>query len=124
MAEAIIEWRKYIAECTAACSPQFKLFMEEKGLQEVDSTDFLSRICLRYVNYSNLIHLKVKRYFESLWGLHGVANQFSIKDAKWLLPLIQKRVTDKKNKNLSQEDMKELLLWCAIRYNFWLAQQL
>jgi hypothetical protein len=124
MSSGITKWRDYIPEAKHTCHPQFKLLLAEKGLVEIDSEDIFERICLRYVNWAKLIHHKVTRWFESLWGLHGVAPQFSKKDAKWLLPIIVRRTSNKDNPELCLESMEELLLWCALRYNFWLAQQL
>lgn len=119
----IVDWRRGIKPCTAVCNEQFSHLLEEKGFEEIDSEEFFGRICLRYVNYSKLIHHRVKKYFDTLWGLHGVAQQFSKKDAKWLLPLFEKRVTDRGNEHLTLDDMSELLHWCAIRYNFWLIEE-
>ena len=118
----IIEWRKYIPNATSVCRDQFYLILEEKDFEELDHEDLFIRICNRYVNWAKLIHHKVKKYFDSLWGLHGIAPQFSKKDAKWLLGIIDRRLTDKKNPHLTIEDMEELLLLVAIIYNFWLAK--
>jgi len=119
----IVKWREFVPDATLVCKEQFKFLMEEKGFTDVDAEDILFRSFQRYVGYLKLIHHKVKRYFTEKWAIDGVAEQFSKKEAKWLQPILQRR-TGNKEADLSLESMEELLLWCGLRYNFWLTQQL
>jgi hypothetical protein len=119
----ILEWRKFVPEATAYCYKQFGYILSESGFEESIAEDLFFRACQRYCGYLKLIHHKVTKYFTSIWGLHGVARQFSIKEAKWLLSIMKSRTTTTPEL-LTLDNMQELLLWCAYRYNFWLAQQL
>lgn len=115
----IVDWNKYVSEAVVVCNPQFSFILEDYGITDVDATDILTRCFNRYVLYLKLIHHRVKRYFTEMWALHGISNQFSIKEAKWLLEILSKRTTA----IIDLKGMQEILLWTAFRYNFWLGQQ-
>lgn len=123
MTRAIIDWRGPVNPCTSLCAEQFHYILDEYGLGDVDEVDLFGRICSRYAGHLKTIHHKVKRYFTSIFGLHGVAEQFSKKDAKWLLAIVNNR-TNKPGAKLDLGSMEEILLWVALRYDFWLGQQL
>lgn len=118
----ILEWRKYVQSATNVCAEQFGVVLESNGIYGQDSNDLFFRVCNRYVGYLKLIHHKVKKYFVNIWGLHGIAPRFAQKDAKWFYSILERRVEDKSI--LTTEVIESLLVWCAFRYNFWLAQQL
>jgi hypothetical protein len=122
---AIIQWREFVPDCTATCKEQFIFMLQEDyGIVGLDYEDLLSRCCQRYVGYLKLIHHKVKRYFTEEWAINGVSEQFSKKEAKWLLPIIQRRISKDTEAKLDLESMEKILLWVGLRYNFWLADQL
>jgi hypothetical protein len=119
----IVQWREFVPDCTAECKEQFAYLLTEYGLQELDADDIFYRCCQRYVGYLKLIHHKVKKYFTEAWAINGVTEQFSKKEAKWLVPIIQNRTKNPEGK-YDLESMQEILLWVGLRYNFWLSQQL
>jgi hypothetical protein len=116
----IVKWRDYVPEVTAVCSPQFSILLESYGIMGMDAADLFFRICQRYVGYAKLIYINKKTYFESLWGMHGLAEMFANKEAKWFIPLLNKRLSEADRNPCSDAEIKELLAWCAKRYNFWL----
>lgn len=119
----IVQWKEFIPEATETCKRQFEYMMKEQGFDGLEHDDILVRIFQRYVLYLKLIHHRVKRYFREAWAIDGVTEQFSKKEAKWLLAILQKRV-ESKNVNLDLKTMESILLWVGLRYNFWLVEQL
>lgn len=120
----ITEWRKFATDATSECAPQFQYILSENGLEDLDYSDIFYRACNRYAGYLKLTNHRAatQRYFTEMWALHGVANQFSIKDAKWLSGLLINRTRNKENVTI--DNMQTILYWVALRYNFWLGQQL
>lgn len=120
----ILKWREYVPDASLECYEQFGCLLDEAGLGELDAKDTFTRICQRYCGYAKLIYLKRPEYFESMWSMQGVANQFAGIGVKWFIPIMSKRLS-KENKDLLNEDVaKELIRWATTRYNFWIGEQL
>jgi hypothetical protein len=119
----ILKWRDYVQDATTTCAAQFAILLESYGIYGMDPTDMFSRICHRYCGYARTINCRNTSYFESIWGMNNFSDMFANKEAKWFIPLVEKRLPKEVMPLLTDKVVREILSWVGRKYSYWLYSQ-
>jgi len=116
----IIEWDSHLLQAVAACGERFQGLYPELEMDNLQAADLCERTFRRYIQYLKLTEIRSPVYLNSTWGLNRLAyNWVEIEGTlKWAHNVFRKALNPKLE--LKDDELLDILLWSALRYNFWL----
>jgi hypothetical protein len=118
----ITYWAAYTPAAHARCGKAFKRMLVDIGAEEVDSSSLFETLVGKWCWFLKRHGEKSPRVFVSRAMINQIVYPFSRAEGeKWFKVVLEKKTM---GKTFTRDQCESILVWVALRYNFYLAQEL